>query len=371
MQSDVRWLSSSRPLSGSVRSSHLPGPFTSHRGFIPIFPKAIFGLDCLVTAGFLLVGFKRSRLRAVLVLASGYLFTSLTAVPQMLAFPGLVSRTSLLGAGPETGAWLDVFRHGGFRCFVICYALLKRAKVSSGRPLADPPAAVVSAVTGVVAGVCFVSLLATSGHRLLPQIMNGDAYTTTMAAVGRDGLAAQSRCPRGAGVARPYSILDLWLMVVVCAWMFDLALGTLLNTGRFDFRFATGRLYGLLLRASCRSFCLSRRSRLYSRLDEALAITEARNAELARSREELAQAQRLEAIGQLTGGIAHDFNNLLTVVIGNLDLILDSRGDPEKIERLAPKRDEGRGTRGAPRAAIADLRPEGKSAIPRPVNLNQ
>jgi hypothetical protein len=138
---------------------------------------ATFALINLVTASLLLVAFRRSRMRAVLCLASGYLFTSLIVVARMLSFPGVFSGGGLPGAEPQTNTWLEMFQHAGLPLFAICYTLLRRYERAS--PRSRTGADVVRAASGTVAGACLLTLFASvSGQLFVPTL--GSSHSTTI-----------------------------------------------------------------------------------------------------------------------------------------------------------------------------------------------
>jgi two-component system sensor histidine kinase UhpB len=141
------------------------------------------------------------------------------AIPLML-----LSSSGPLDADPQTSAWLDTFRNAGLPLFVIGYALRRRYEVASGRSHTGTPTDVIWAAAGTVAVVCFLSLLASPGHQLLPQLMLGDSYASAMVA-GNVVVCLLCLAAAAVLVSRPpYSILDLWLMGVVLAWMYAAAL---------------------------------------------------------------------------------------------------------------------------------------------------
>ena len=81
------------------------------------------------------------------------------------------------------------------------------------------------------------------------------------------------------------------------------------------------------------------------------------------------QAQRIEAVGQLTGGIAHDFNNLLTVIIGNLQMAIRQLPDGK------PRAMMENAQRGAMRAAELTKRllafSRNQALNPKPIDVNR
>ena len=227
--------------------------------FLPVYQTALVANE-LITAVLLFGQFDILRSRALLVLACAYLFSALMAVLHALSFPGLFAPSGLLGAGQQTTAWLYFLWHGAFPLMVIAYALMRDAprRAARGELLIGAGAVTLAALA--------LALLTTAGHDLLPVIMSGDRDVPAKRIVATASwllcLAALPLLWR----RRPHSVLDLWLMVVICAWLFDIALASVLNAGRYDVGWYAGRVYGLLAGTFVLLVILLENGVLYARL---------------------------------------------------------------------------------------------------------
>ncbi|SFK03259.1 PAS domain S-box protein [Bradyrhizobium sp. cf659] len=206
--------------------------------------QAALAVSDVVTAVLLLSQFSVLRTRALLWLASGYLFTAAAALVHALTFPGLFTPTGLFGAGRQTTVWLYMIWHGGFPIFVLGYAWLKEAD-GGARIRGTTTRAIYAIVFGVVAAMAVFAWIVTAQHDLLPVLLRDGHYTPTMIGVVSFVWSLSFAALVSLWFRRPYSVIDVWLMVVMCAWLFDIALSAIVNVARFDLGFYAGRLYGL------------------------------------------------------------------------------------------------------------------------------
>jgi diguanylate cyclase (GGDEF)-like protein len=254
-------------------------PLAPMPGFIAIYETALVITD-LITAVFLFTQFDAAQTRATPILASGYLFTACLAIAHALSFPGLFSSGGLLGAGAQTTAWLYMFWHAGFPLYVIAYAVVDRRSFKGKQSVArDSFVPLISIGSVVLAGALI--LLATRGHDLLPVLLQDGHYSAAMTFVQASIWFWSPLALVLLWRQRPHSALNLWLMVVMCAWFFDVTLSTIINAARFDLGFYAGRVYGLVANGFVLAMLMLENGKLYARLIMTYNSERKRAAELA------------------------------------------------------------------------------------------
>ena len=206
--------------------------------------QAALAINGLITAILLYSQFTIQRSRALLLLASGYLFTASAAVVHALTFPGLFAPSGFLGAGPQTAVWLYAIWHGGFPLLLLGYALLREAD-GSVRRLPSAGRAILGSVIAVGVAISALTWGVTAGHDSLPALLNGGRHTPVMIGVATAVLSLCLAALLVLWFRPPHSVLDVWLMVVLCAWLFCIALSWIFTAARFDLGFYAGRIYGL------------------------------------------------------------------------------------------------------------------------------
>src|SRR6267142_2623711 len=263
--------------------------------FVPAYGAAMFVIDS-ITAVLLFAQFSILRSRALLVIASGYLFTALIVIPWMLTFPGAFAPTGLLGAGLKSTNWLYILWHAGFPMFVIAYALLKDADPAKRLWQGSAGAAILSSVAMTAAVVCAATFLVTAYDPLLPPLML-DTIRLPAWYYAAGSMMLLSVVALMVLWVRWRSVLDLWLMVVMCAYVVEVSFP------RFSVGWYAGRIFGVIAGSVILFVLLYEITTLYARLVHAVS---------AQHRE---RAARLMTGDTVSASIAHEVNQPLSAMV--------------------------------------------------------
>jgi signal transduction histidine kinase len=262
-------------------------------GFIPATESVVIITDFL-TAVLL---FSQSRLigsRGLLLLASGYLFSALMVLMHLLTFPGAFAPSGLFGAGLSTTAWLFIFWHLGLPVSVIGYAYL----IDERRTLTR--SAIYWSVAFVIGLACVLTWIVTVHHDALPALFVDQIHLATLGNRVTSIVFAVSVVALVVLWRRRKSVLDLWLIVSVCASVAELGVTTFVITSRFSLGFYTQRIFSLAASAIVLSALLAEAMVLYARLANAV------------SRLQRERASKLLNVQAAVGALIHQMRQPLT-----------------------------------------------------------
>ncbi|HEV3500027.1 MAG TPA: MASE4 domain-containing protein [Bradyrhizobium sp.] len=291
--------------------------------FVPAYGTAMFVNDS-ITAVLLFAQFSILRSRSLLAIANGYLFTALMLIPWMLTFPGVFTPGGLLGAGLQTTTWIYILWHAGFPMFVIAYALLKDADPAKRLWQGSVGAAILASVATTAAVVCAAVFLCTAGDALLPRISLDRVRFSTLWLDYAGCLALLSVLALIVLWIRRRSVLDLWLMVVMCAYVIEITLIAFPVPARFSFGWYAGRVFGFLSGSLLLFVLLYEITTLYAGVLRAV---------LAQRREREARLMTGDAVAAT---IAHEVKQPLSGMITNADAGLNW------LDRSMPDLDEAK-----------------------------
>jgi diguanylate cyclase (GGDEF)-like protein len=234
--------------------------------FIPAY-ETVIATNYLITAVLLFGYFRHAGSRDHYILACGFLLTGFLAIAHELSFPGLFAATRLFGDRPQTTPWLYMFWHASLPISVIVYAAMKDGEGLAPPRQWRPRHAVLVAIAAAIALAALIVALTA----LLPEIAPANHDVTLMTVVVSDVLGLGLFALAILWLRRPYFVLDLWVMVVICASICEVALSAALNAGRFDLGFYIGCAYGLVASSVMIMALPLENGRLYERLKESAA----------------------------------------------------------------------------------------------------